>query len=183
MNDYILGWHDWTNALTDWNDISISELQGMITGLLCACQPPQKSDWALLMHALDLSLPDQNALDFLTQEADDLTHQLQDPEDAYEYQPLIPDDTHDLNERLLALKDWASGFIAGFVIAGWSLTSDEQDILNDLVAIASLNPEIATEAEDEEAYLHLFEFARMVPVSLLRKNRRKINEIPLIKNL
>ena len=35
---------------------------------------------------------------------------------AYAYTPLVPDDEHDLYERVTALKQWANGFMTGFGI-------------------------------------------------------------------
>ena len=40
MNDHLSGWTDWQEAFTDWTDISISELHGLMTGLMTACDAP-----------------------------------------------------------------------------------------------------------------------------------------------
>ena len=79
----------------------------------------------------------------------------------------MPDDEHDLSERFLALKDWAGGFITGLGVAEVALSKDEREQITDLAKIASIRPDENEQFDgDEEEYLHLFEFARMIPVAL-----------------
>lgn len=184
MSDYLSGWQDWQSAFSDWTDISISELHGLMSAIMTACQPTDTDGWAKLLGELSFSIPSQDALSLLSEYAEDVSFMLKDNDDAYGYEPLVPDDEHELSERFLALKDWASGFITGLGVAEMALSKEEQEHLSDLAKIASIRPDENDEFDgDEEEYLYLFEFARMVPVLLFRKNRKAIAELSVIKGL
>ncbi|WP_227431036.1 UPF0149 family protein [Psychrobacter sp. I-STPA6b] len=184
MNDNISGWNDWSSAFADWTDISISELHGLMTGIMTVCHAPDMAGWQALFSELSLSEPDESALTLLTEEAEDTSFQLKDKDDAYAYTPLVPDDEHDLYERVLALKNWSSGFMTGFGMTSSTLSSEENEMLADLSKIASIriNPDDEFDG-GEEAYLHLYEFARMIPVSLATRQRKHVKELPLIAGL
>lgn len=184
MSDELSGWNDWQSAFEDWHDVSISELHGLMTAVMVACVPTDEAGWTVLLEELSFAVPSEQALTLLTEYATDVSFALQDQDDAYEYEPLVPDDEHELSERFLALKDWAGGFITGIGMVDLILADDEHEHIADLAKIASIRPDDNDEfAGDEEAYLYLFEFARMVPVSLFRKKRKAIKELALIKGL
>ena len=42
MNDNISGWDDWSAAFAEWSDVSISELHGLMTGVMPACHAPDE---------------------------------------------------------------------------------------------------------------------------------------------
>ena len=184
MNDNISGWNDWSVAFEHWTDISISELHGLMTGIMTVCHAPDEAGWQTVLSELSLSEPEAAALTLLTEEAEDTSFQLKDKDDAYAYTPLVPDDEHDLYERVLALKQWAGGFLTGFGVTSSALSDDENEMLADLSKIASIRIEPDDEFEGgEEAYLHLYEFARMIPVRLSTRKRKKVQELPLIAGL
>ena len=126
MNDDISGWNDWSKAFADWTDVTISELHGLMTGLMTVCHAPAKiEDWEQLLTELSFSLPNEAALTLLAEEAEDTSFQLKDKDDAYQYSPLVPDDEHDLYERVMALKEWANGFMTGFGVTDCNLKAEE----------------------------------------------------------
>lgn len=195
---------DWQEALCDWNNISPSELHGMITALVCAITPPSVDEWGLLFDELSLSQPSQEALAFLTESAKDIGFELSDPDDAYEYAPLLPDDDCPLDERLLALKDWAGGFMTGIGMADVALSQDDTKLLGDLGKIAALRVDIqdddahhdrsddtsnddtdepAQDKQDEVYYFELYEFVRMVPLVFAARPKKQPRQLALIKGL
>lgn len=186
MSDYLSGFDDWSDAFAHWTDISISELHGLMTALVCVVNPPKQDEWVRLLGELSFAIPDVPALELLTEYGEDVSFTLKDKDDAYEYAPLVPDDEHDLSERLLALKNWAGGFITGIGVADIALTDDEKEMLGDLSKIASLR-DFGDDDEDnsdgEELYLQLFEFARMVPISFAVRKKRHVLDLALIKGL
>ena len=96
----------------------------------------------------------------------------------------MPDDEHELSERFLALKNWAGGFITGLGVAEVHLSKEEAEQIADLAKIASIRPDDNDDFDgDEENYLQLFEFVRMIPVGLYRKNRKAIKDLAIIKGL
>ena len=184
MNDNISGWNTWLTAFDDWTDVSISEVHGLMTGLMTACNAPDEQVWAKVFEELSFApLPDE-ALTLLTEEAEDTVFQLKDKDDAYSYTPLIPDDEHDLYERVMALKQWANGFMTGFGITDCGLSGDENEMLSDLAKIGGIRLEYDEKFEGgEESYLHIYEFARMVPVSFATRTRKPVKDIALIAGL
>lgn len=184
MSDFLSGWDDWSAAFADWSDVSISELHGIMTGVMTVCHATDEEGWTRLLEELSFALPNQKALELLTEYGEDVSFALKDKDDAYAYEPLVPDDEHDLYERVLALKDWAGGYITGIGVTGVSLTAEEREVIKDLSQIAAIRLDDEEEIEvGEEMWLHLFEFARMVPVSLSTKKRIDVMSLPIIKGL
>lgn len=185
MNDDISGWNEWSKVFADWTDVSISELHGLMTGLMTVCHAPSKiEDWEQLLTELSFSIPDEAALTLLAEEAEDTSFQLKDKDDAYQYSPLVPDDEHDLYERVMALKQWANGFMTGFGVTDCTLSAEETVMFSDLAKIGSIRIEPDDEFEGgEESYLYLYEFVRMVPVSLAIRPRKAMMSLPLIAGL
>lgn len=184
MSDFLSGWDDWSAAFADWSDVSISELHGIMTGVMTVCHATDEEGWTRLLEELSFAVPNQKALELLTEYGEDVSFALKDKDDAYAYEPLVPDDEHDLYERVLALKDWAGGYITGIGVTGVSLTAEEREVIKDLSQIAAIRLDDEEEIEvGEEMWLHLFEFARMVPVSLSTKKRIDVMSLPIIKGL
>ena len=181
MNDNISGWNTWLTAFDDWTDVSISEVHGLMTGLMTACNAPDEATWAKVFEELSFAPLPEAALTLLTEEAEDTVFQL---DDAYAYMPLIPDDEHDLYERVMALKQWSNGFMTGFGITDCNLSSEENEMLSDLAKIGGIRLEEEEDFEGgEESYLYIYEFARMVPVSFATRKRKPVKDIALIAGL
>lgn len=205
MNDDFSGYQDWLDAFNEWTDVSVSELHGLMTALVCTIKPPKQSEWQEILAELSFSIPNEQSLALLTEYGEDVGFTLSDKEDAYEFLPLVPDDDHDIGERLLALKDWAGGFITGIGVADIYLKDDEKQLLSDLSKIAALrvdeffgggetdeqdddfdgeyDDELSQENSLEESYLHLFEFVRFVPVAFATRKKREVKELAIIKGL
>lgn len=184
MNDDLSGFNDWTEAFSTWTDVSISELHGLMSALMMACYPTDVAGWSAILTELSFTLPDERAMQLLVEYGEDVSFALKDKDDAYGYEPLVPDDEHELSERFLALKDWAGGFITGLGVAEMTLTDDEREQVSDLAKIASIRPDVEDEFDGDEAeYLYLFEFARMVPVSLSNRKRKNMADLSIIKGL
>ncbi len=185
MNDSLSGWDDWQEAFANWTDVSVSELHGLMTGLMTVCDAPSEQVWVKVLEELSFSLPDAKALSLLAEEAEDVAFQLKDKDDAYQFSPLVPDDENDLYERVQALKQWANGFLTGFGVSDCkNLNEQEVELLTDLAKIGSIRINSDDEFEGGEAsYLHLFEYVRMVPVSMATRKRKTVMNLPLIAGL
>ena len=184
MNDHISGWNTWSAAFEEWTDVTISELHGLMTGLMTACNAPDEEGWATVLSELSFEALPEPALTLLTEEAEDTVFQLKDKDDAYAFTPLVPDDEHDLYERVMALKQWSNGFMTGFGITDCRLSVEENEMLTDLAKIGAIRLEDDEDFEGgEESYLHIYEFARMVPVSFATRVRKPVKELALIAGL
>lgn len=188
MDDYISGWQDWTQAFEDWHDVTISELHGLISGVLSVCDAPSEQEWQLLLTELSFTELEPKALEIVTEEGEDMVAVLTDDADSYQFMPLLPDDDHPLYERLMALKNWANGFLTGFGITDSALRPEENSLFNDLAKIGALRIDAYDEAlqgtdnaEGEVEYMELLEFVRMIPVSVSQgRVRKSVAKLPLI---
>nr|WP_317199136.1 UPF0149 family protein [uncultured Psychrobacter sp.] len=184
MNDNISGWNTWSAAIEDWSDVTISELHGLMTGLMTACYAPDAAGWASVLEELSFAPLPTEALTLLTEEAEDTVFVLKDKDDAYGFTPLVPDDEHDLYERVMALKQWSNGFMTGFGITDCQISSDENEMLTYLAKIGAIRLEMDDEFDGgEESYLELYEFARMVPISFATRKRKAVKDLALISGL
>lgn len=193
MNDAISGWNDWSAVMTavadEWSDMNICELHGFITAVVTVCKAPDETVWQLLFENAFIPALPEKLLMLVTEEAEDVHDQLQDTDDAYEYQPLLPDDTHDLVERITGIASWANGFLTGYGITSAVPRPDEEELLLNLQRVARLkvsHEELEeAEAEDEGStdaqYEELLEFVRIVPVSLSSMGDfKEVAKLPII---
>jgi len=198
MKDSISGWDDWAKALgeayDDWHEMRLSELHGFATGLLCVVRSPSGDQWNQVFEASFFDPMPSELLDFFAQEAEDLTAELTDLEDVYEFSPLLPDDSHALVVRFLALKDWANGFLTGFGSSGARPSPADTEMLRSLATLArfEVDEEGLEESEASEETMDaaladfeaLYEFARMVPVALANPSRLiPVEKIPMLGGL
>ena len=105
------------------------------------------------------------ALESLTDEADDVANALSD--DDLDYLPMLPDDNHGLAERVQALADWCAGVVLGFGLASGNIRAEEQELIEHLQDVAAVEFEDSdNDEEGEDSYQELYEFVRLIPVSL-----------------
>lgn len=166
MQDDISGWNDWSHHFGAIEEISSpSELHGLLTGIVCVTQAPTPDEWLQILATLTVPQLEQEALDLLAEETDDVFHALS--EDELDYLPILPDDEHPLSERVQALADWCTGVVLGFGLASGNIRSDEAELIQHLQDIAAVEFEDTDDDEEGEiSYQELYEFVRLIPVSL-----------------
>ncbi|KGT47347.1 MULTISPECIES: UPF0149 family protein [Acinetobacter] len=183
MQDDISGWSDWHRNFSSIEEISSpSELHGLLTGIVCVTQAPTSEEWVQILETLDIPELNPEALDLLTGEAEDVFHSLS--EDELDYLPLLPDDEHTLAERVQALADWCAGVVLGFGLASGHIRSDERELIEHLQDVAAVEFEDSDDdAEGEESYQELYEFVRLIPVSLsMGRKKVEVDETPLLQH-
>lgn len=183
MQDDISGWSDWHRNFSSIEEISSpSELHGLLTGIVCVTQAPTSEEWVQILETLDIPELNPEALDLLTSEAEDVFHSLS--EDELDYLPLLPDDEHTLAERVQALADWCAGVVLGFGLASGHIRSDERELIEHLQDVAAVEfEESDDDAEGEESYQELYEFVRLIPVSLsMGRKKVEVDETPLLQH-
>ena len=173
MQDDISGWLTWEALFQGIEEISSpSELHGLLTGIVCITEPPSRDEWLQIMETLNVPELNQEALATLSDEAEDVAHAL--TEDELDYLPMLPDDEHTLAERVQALADWCAGVVLGFGLASGHLRTEERDLIEHLQDVAAVEFDASDDDEDGEiSYQELFEFVRLIPVSLAM-GRKKI---------
>ncbi|WP_461517289.1 UPF0149 family protein [Porticoccus sp.] len=144
---------------------SPSELHGMLCGRISGGQHCEIDKLAVLVAELLEEKPER---------IEDLGEMLpalyaytkqQICSDGFEFQPILPDDDIELNQRLEALGDWCQGFLFGLGNSGLSgetdLTGDIADALRDLAAISQIGMLEDEDEEDEVSYTELVEYVRV----------------------
>ncbi|AXQ21709.1 YecA family protein [Acinetobacter wuhouensis] len=183
MQDDISGWSDWKQNFEGIEEISSpSELHGLLTGIVCVTEIPTPDEWLQILSTLDVPKLTDQALEILADETEDVSHALS--EDELDYLPMLPDDEHTLAERVQALADWCAGVVLGFGLASGHIRSDEQELIESLQDVASVEfDESDDDEEGEESYQELYEFVRLIPVSLsMGRKKVAVAESPLLKN-
>lgn len=144
---------------------------------------PTEAEWQQILATLNVPELSPEALDILTGEAEDVAHALS--EDELDYLPLLPDDEHVLQERVQALADWCAGVVLGFGLASGHIRSDELELIEHLQDVAAVEFEDSdNDEEGEESYQELYEFVRLIPVSLsVGRKKIAVDESSLLQNV
>ena len=182
MQDDISGWSEWDQNFKAIEEISSpSELHGLLTGIVCVSQAPTRDEWEQILSALEVLEVHPEALAILTDESEDIANALSD--DELDYLPLLPDDTHTLAERVQALADWCAGVVLGFGLAAGHLRAEEHELIEHLQDVAAVEfDESDDDEEGEESYQELYEFVRLIPVSLsMGRKKVEVSETPLLQ--
>ncbi len=183
-HDDISGWSAWHQNFSKIEEISSpSELHGLLTGIVCITQAPTGDEWQQILATLEIPALEQQILEILTDEAEDIAHALS--EDELDYLPLLPDDEHVLADRVQALADWCAGVVLGFGLASGHIREDEMELIEHLQDVAAVEfDESDDDEEGEESYQELYEFVRLIPVSLsLGRKKVEVAETPLLQNI
>ena len=182
MQDDISGWSEWQPNFSKIEEISSpSELHGLLTGIICVTQAPSREEWQHILTTLEIPELNEEALALLADEAEDVAHALSD--DELDYLPLLPDDTHTLADRVQALADWCAGVVLGFGLASGHIRPDEMELIEHLQDVAAVEfEETDDDEEGEESYQELYEFVRLIPVSLsVGRKKIAVEESSLLK--
>ncbi|WP_407412412.1 UPF0149 family protein [Acinetobacter sp.] len=183
MQDDISGWTEWEGNFAEIEEISSpSELHGLVTGIVCVAQAPTASEWQQILATLNVPPLDDEGLDMLAVEGEDVAHALS--EDELDYLPLLPDDEHTLAERVQALADWAAGVVLGFGLASGHIRADELELIEHLQDVAAVEfDESDNDEEGEQSYQELYEFIRLIPISLsMGRDKVAVAESSLLQN-
>jgi uncharacterized protein YgfB (UPF0149 family) len=183
MQDDISGWTEWNAHFDEIDEISSpSELHGLLTGIVCVTQAPTTDEWSQILNTLNVPTLTAEALESLTDEAEDVAHALSD--DELDYLPMLPDDNHLLADRVQALADWCAGVVLGFGLASGNIRVEEQELIEHLQDVAAVEFEDSdNDEEGEESYQELYEFVRLIPVSLsIGRSKIPVAESSLLQN-
>lgn len=184
MQDDITGWTEWERNFSNIEEItSPSELHGLLTGIVCVTEAPEREQWIQILSTLNVPVLDEQALTLLEGEAEDVSHALS--EDDLDYIPMLPDDEHSLVERVAALADWCAGVVLGFGLASGHIRGDEEELIEHLQDVAAVEFEESDDDEEGEAsYQELYEFVRLIPISLsVGRKKILVSESSLLKHV
>lgn len=181
MQDDISGWMFWHQHFCNIEGLNHpSELNGLMIGVLCVCQAPTEQQWQQILQRLQIKGYSPEALRFLTEESQDVASEIH--EDELSYLPVLPDDSHTLQERVQALADWCAGVVLGFSMASGYVRSDEAELIEDLQNVANVQYDPSDDDEDgEQSYQELYEFVHLIPISLATgRKKAEVASLPLL---
>jgi len=167
---------DLANALLEQGEmLSPAELHGCLCGLLGGgLRSDTEGMLAELEKTLDLSLHG-----VLADAVSDLRRAAIDSlaENSFDFQPLLPGDELELEQRTEAMAHWCRGFLGGYAQArvraeaqGAAVMPDSAEALRDFAAIsqaAADDEESAGENAAEEHYFELLEYLRVAAMNVM----------------
>lgn len=148
-------------------EFGAAEAHGMATGMLCANNQTDSSDWLNELLPDNTTIGDEHKSVLIRLYAE--TRRLLAGDD-FEFDLFLPDDDVSLTERIIALKSWCQGFLfgVGYTWSKPSFSKDANEILKDISEFTKLDAESEDEnEEDEVALMELTEYLRTA-VLLLR---------------
>ncbi len=155
---------------------SVSELQGLLCGRLCAGDPLDDARWekvALDFIDLEYLQPNEQQQDLLKLILGNTRAVLQD--EQYTFEPLLPDDNASLERRTLELGGWCEGFLHGLgqtiaqsgLAKGSELPEDITDALKDLAHISQVEMDADADLDENEAYwIELVEYVKVAVLNI-----------------
>jgi uncharacterized protein YgfB (UPF0149 family) len=150
----------------------LAECHGLLSGLLCRENNSTASDFKYQLKAMKLAVnPSAELASALTEAHACTIRQLEDEE--FGFALWLPDDDEPLEERIIALGRWCSGFLAGLVCGGQldALSEEAQEAIEDLqqIALAEMTSQGQHEGEseeDENAFAEIVEYVRVVTLMM-----------------
>ena len=162
-------------------DNSLSEIHGLVTGLLCTGNPEaDPEDVGQLLQPPQIVADSARTL--FQQLANTSKEQLSSLE--YNFEPLLPADENKLADRVVALAEWCDGFTVGFA-AGYfqpesMLGTEVREILADFAQFAGRADSVTNLSDQDEVdYMELVEYVRMAAIMVYQQVADADNEKPV----
>ena len=167
-------YHELADTLAELHpDLAPAEMQGVALAFLCLeDEKAAKIHWAEFIfdefhEPLEQEALKSKVLGFSELVFKDCDKALHSPDMSVHL--CLPDDDQPLDERVEALSAWCRGFMFGLGMAGHpeSLKDEEiQEALGDLSKMTDLTMDKDAPQEDEDAYIELVEYARIIPIMI-----------------
>lgn len=154
--------------------INPSALHGGMVGLLAAGFSPRteqhfSSTVAALEKALAVELTG-DLVDFISRLSLATLSAIEDAD--YTFQPMLPPDDDALEERLLSISEWSTGFLSGFTqgitireAAGEPVAGLTAEALRDIAAIAQVDTEESDSETAERQLDDIIEYLRFAAIN------------------
>ena len=179
LGDYedMPSWSECADVLFDAGlTLNPSELHGAISGMLGAGRrsaSPEDRDYGLLILEKALAVDLQGEVAEFTGRLVDATRSaVADP--VFAFRPLLPDDDDPIDQRLLSLGCWSTGFLTGFTqavtvtnSAGDVVPPDTAEALKDFAAIAQIDPSEDDDEQVERELEELIEYLRVAAMNIM----------------
>jgi uncharacterized protein len=144
--------------------VSAAEAHGCLCGAMCTVAPFPANVWITELLPEDIAETALQSEPVLQRLYNDTQRSLESED--LDFAPLLPDDEAAMSARIVALAQWAQGFLYGFglgapVTAQDQLPGDIPEVLKDIGEIARADDVPGEEEEAlEQAYMELVEYLR-----------------------
>lgn len=143
------------------------EVHGLLVGMLSSGVDTSGLAWfAPIVGTSDVDMNDvvlKEMRNYFLMVAE-ITHQHLQSE-ALDFMPLLPEDDKPLGQRVKALSEWCSGFLAGLGLSEGleleTLDDEAKELLVDLQQMAQLDEFVNDDEEEEAAFFECVEYVRM----------------------
>lgn len=155
------------SQLTDEHpSFTVSELHGVLSGMLCADRGLDCVHWLELLSANDVDTLTPAERDLLSRLYDTTRDELASPD--WDFHLMLPGDEEPLADRARALGEWCRGFLYGFGerSGGPECSEESAEVLQDFADISRIEAEDSTD-RDEKDFMEIAEYVRMA-VQMLR---------------
>jgi yecA family protein len=144
--------------------MSAAQAHGMASGMLCANEQAQSSEWLneLFPESTQATDEEKAVLERLFEQTKNLL-----ASDDFEFDLFLPEDDVSLSKRVEALASWCQGFLwaVGFSQNTSDLSKEANGILKDIVEFTKLDPNAEGE-EDENDFMEITEYIRSAVLML-----------------
>lgn len=150
------------NAILEQHDADMggAEAHGIATGMLCV---ESRADFANWLHELfdeDRDLIDEDR-EFLADLFEKTRQLLENQDQSFEFDLLMPDEAEPLDEQVEALRCWCQGFLFG---VGYAKTDadwpgDTAEVMRDMIELTKIDSDVGGE-DDESALIEIREYVR-----------------------
>lgn len=175
-------------VVRQWPELeSVAFLHGMLTGELCGAEQLNVSDFiGGLLKALEVSKVQESVLNHLYRLYEATLAGLTSAQ--CDMKLCLPDDSHNLYEQALAVRQWCDGFIYGFGMVHadrGDLIGEVKEYLETLMEVSRIDLEALQGVEDDELAVQLeeiIEFLRIGAIAVY-ENLHPAPKAPVIDSI
>lgn len=142
------------------SDVGAAEAHGIATGMLCVEIKADTGNWLRELFADEQQLVDEDKtlLDGLFETTRQL---LENQDDEFAFDLLMPDEDEPLPEQVEALRSWCQGFLfgVGYAQTGADWPGDTAEVMRDMIELTKIDSNVAGE-EDESDLAEIREYVR-----------------------
>lgn len=141
-------------------DIGAAEAHGIATGILCVEIRADAENWLRELFADEQQLIDEDKA--LLHGVFEKTRQLlENQNDEFAFDLLMPEDDEPLDEQVEALRCWCQGFLfgVGYAQTGADWPGDTAEVMRDIIELTKIDTDVAGE-DDESALIEIREYVR-----------------------
>ena len=147
-------------------DIGAAEAHGIATGMLCVEIRADIENWLREIFADEQQLLDEDK-SLLHGVFEKTQLLLENQNDEFGFDLLMPEDDDPLDEQVEALRSWCQGFLfgVGYAQTGADWPGDTAEVMRDMIELTKIDSDVGDD-EDENALFEIREYVRAAVFTL-----------------